>query len=146
MPKLKTPNFIQERIDLKNESILATVRVLGNQGLEDGREVTILSTIGLVKGTVQSEFGLEEEGNEVIKQNDAIMKERNEYLADVIEDDESPLVINNYALLTLTDVEIIPFNPCSGSSFKMDVLNLFSDQIVGYTYGKLDQSASSTEK
>jgi hypothetical protein len=65
-------------------------------------------------------------------------KIRNNYLAKWEKELANPSIINNYYFITVLDGKVIPFSDPS-HIVTFAVLNLFSDQIAGFTFGEFEQ-------
>lgn len=149
----KVPNFIKNRIDLRHQTLslfnsaVETLKSNENDVITIGADtgVLIMTNFGVVSGNIK-ELGTSEESTEETKPGqlvfkmllEALLKTRNQYLSEDEESigQENLRVINDSSFVVLENVVVTPFaNP--NVKTKFESLMLFTDQIVGITFGSV---------
>lgn len=134
-PKGKTSCFepIPKGTDSKTEIIQEIHSVLeelkAEKKLDEAAKIILLTNFGIIEATLGK--GGDREASQPFSKKWSV---RNEYLAK-LENKVKPShpLIND--LLTLFDAKITPFST-PAHAVTIEILNLFSDQIVGFTFGE----------
>jgi hypothetical protein len=130
------PEFIKNRIDVKVETIIAANTLLNEltkeKIIDENAKIMIVTNFGIVEGTLKQEV----DANDVAQQISlGSAKIRNNHLSKLEKEVASPIITNNNYFVTILNAKVIPFsNPSKIVTFT--VLNLFSDKIVGFTFGE----------
>lgn len=130
------PEFIKNRIDVKLETIIAANSVLNELTTEkiiaENAKLMIVTDFGVVEGILKQDF----DDNDVAQQiSMASAKIRNNNLFKLEKEVARTIITNNNYFVTIIDAKVIPFsNPSKILTFA--VLNLFTDKIVGFTFGE----------
>lgn len=147
--EIKVPNFSQNRIDVKELTIEAFSEAVKTciKGdtplLGPNTKVTLLTTIGHVSGkilTFMEDPKTNEKKDVAQTVNNFLLKLKTETLATIEEEtgSENSAIVNNSGIVVVLDAELKPYsNPKCNHTFK--VLNLFADQIVGFTFGDMPE-------
>jgi hypothetical protein len=138
------PDFINRRIDVKVETVLAANTVLNdaiqNKMIQENAKVMIVTNFGVVEGTFKPEVDTNDLAQRISMDS---AKMRNNYLAKLEKEIAGPIIINNHYFITVLDAKLIPFSD-PGNRVTFAVLNLFSDQIAGFTFGEYRQENPET--
>ena len=136
MEEKKIPDFIKNRLDVKCQSVYAfdaAVEMLklpkDHILLSPETKVIIVTNFGTVVGEM---VGPQEKG-ETISQMviNSFISSRNNIWAD---NESDKNVINNSSIVIVKNAKVTPFaNPICSTNF--EILCLFSDQIVGFSFG-----------
>ena len=131
-----SPAFIKNRIDVKVETIIAANTVLNELTKEaiinKNAKLMIVTNFGVVEGTLKQEVDANDLAQQICL---SFAKVRNNNLAKAEKEVASSTITNNSYFVTILDAKVIPFsNPSKIVTFA--VLNLFSDKIVGFTFGE----------
>jgi hypothetical protein len=133
------PELIQKRIDVKVETISAVNSVLNQlmkeKVLHENTKIMIITNFGIVEGTFQEKV----DSNDMARRLSIdAAKMRNSHLSELEKEIAVPVIVNNNYFITISDARLIPFaNP--GNVISFAVMNLFSDQIAGITFGEYRQ-------
>jgi len=134
--ELNKPNFIKNRVDLKAATVnmfASAINVLKTDNTElvsKETKVFLFTNFGVIEGDIPV---TEEENLSSDPIGNAFFQIRNNGLAKIEEESEKLQVSNNVSIVTIRDAIIHPFN---GETSSIGILYLFSDQIVGFTYGE----------
>jgi hypothetical protein len=147
MDKEKAPSYIKNRIDVKAQTIQVFVETIKKVTEEEkpllGRntQVLILTTLGQVHGKILTFTDNSDTTNDVSQiLNERFLQLKNFGLAILEEkhNGEEISIVNNSGLVVVIDATLKPYaNPQSTYNYK--VLNLFADQIVGFSFGEIQE-------
>lgn len=130
----KVPEYIEKRIDIKYATIITaglTIKSLKENGsLSSSHELIILTSIGMVTGDIVSS---NPESSDETSTNQAFFILRNNLLDEKTDSLANPIVVNNSSVIMLKNAKIKAYDGSFTSS--LDMLNLYSDQIIGFSYG-----------
>lgn len=146
MEEEKVPTYIKNRVDLKASTIhsfSAAIEFLktphDNISLGPDTRLILMTNFGMVEGTLQSTMQSDDEKTTGTVISDALIKTRNTFLAEDEETLDTDTISNNFSLITISNAKVTPYsNPAAVSIY--EVLNLFTDQIVGFTFGSSGKS------
>ena len=94
-------------------------------------KLMIVTSSAIISGTLSAQT------TDMSKLNQKMIDARNETLS--ANETTEDIIVNNVSMITLNDVTISPFaNPKAITS--MSIINIFSDQILGYSFGTLPQN------
>ena len=136
--KLKAPNYIEKRIDIKRVTIIsaaAAIKSLINDKtkiLGPNTQVIVLTTSSMIYGQIL--IG-DEDNTPAAAINKSIFDCRNKILEN--EQDKEDIVVNNSSIITIKNACIKPL--VGGNPAKFELLNIFTDQILGFSFGELNQ-------
>lgn len=137
--KKNWPEFIKKRIDVKADTIIAANsffnELLEEKIIHENTKMMIVTNFGVVEGTIKQEV----DANDLAQQiSNIFTKLRNNKLAKLENEVFLPTITNTNCFVTIFNAKVIPFsNPRNLVTFT--ALNLFSDQIVGFTLGEYQQ-------
>jgi len=139
------PKLIAQRIDVKTITLYSFASTL--QSIKDGlikeisidssTTVSLLTNFGVITGDIEDISGDPDHAEDITKLNKIILKARNHAL---VENEkalgEDVQVVNNSGIIVIANARVTIFsNP--NAFFNFQKLFLFTDQIVGFTYGQL---------
>lgn len=139
----KVPDFIKNRIDIKTDTINTLALFLEElnkrnekSSLNPKIQVFLLTNFGTVKGDIVIGSSSEDNTqNSALILNNTFIDIRNNLWAN--DSREKNNIVNNTSYITVLNAKIVPFaNPNIIFNFK--ILNLFADQITGFTFGSND--------
>ena len=128
--KTKAPGFIANRIDVKAVTIncaamsLNTLKEEDTLGELEDTNIMLLTNFGTIEG-------------EIVLDNNNFFSDCNELRNTLLANapQKEGIIINNSSSIILKNAKIIPYaNP--SYSIQLQDFSIFSDQIVGFTYGK----------
>jgi hypothetical protein len=127
----KNLEYITRRIDVKGDTLFSIneslKKIMKEDMLPDDAKLIITTNFGIIEGDFDDgkSFG----PAKAISMT--LYKLRDEFLES--KDDDS-IIVNNTAVLQLFNVSLKPF-ASPKTVIKMELLNLFTDQITGFTIG-----------
>jgi hypothetical protein len=130
-------NGIDNRRDIKASTLICAA--VGIDSLKTSKEVSvkpdtkliILTTSSIIYGTVLLDNNND---NPALVINHAINEARNNFLKE--EQSDNDVIVNNSAYLRIKDATIRPL--AGGRDFHFQILNIFSDQILGFSFGEIN--------
>lgn len=133
------PEFIKKRIDVKVETIIAANTVLNEltkeKMIHENAKIMIVTNFGVVEGTLKHEVDTNDMAQRISMDSAKI---RNNHLSKLEKEVASPIITNNNYFVTILDAKVIPFSN-SRNKLTFAALNLFSDKIVGFTFGEYQE-------
>jgi hypothetical protein len=138
------PTFLEKRIDVKAMTLLSFQSAIeaktesGESALGNPKpDLFIITNFGIITGEIQNLDDVESQEDVGAQIDNVIFKNRNNILAALEKDYGSDArVVNNSSIIVIKNATIIPFT-LSQSRHNFNRLLLFTDQIVGISYGTL---------
>lgn len=145
--EIKIPTYFENRVDVKAETIrlfASAIKQFASQEkpfLSPNTQVILLTTIGQVSGNILTYMDQDQTEDAPVDAvqtlNEELLKLKTGGLA-VFEESlncSAVNVVNNNGIVVIVDAVLKPYNaPNCSHAFK--VLNLFADQIVGFSFGE----------
>lgn len=132
-------NGIDNRLDVKGITLttaaaaINTLKADKDFTLGSNTQILILTTSSVIYGDILLNLN-DNEKDPVLWINKAIGTARNNYLEK--NQTDSDVVINNSSYLQIKNATVRPLSGGSGYNFK--ILNVFTDQILGFSFGELN--------
>lgn len=137
--KNKAPDFVKERIDVKAETILSFAHAIGRLkagavagiSLAPDTNILMMTSFGFVEGEIETFEGEPKTASAAMSK--ALFGIRNDDFVNMQEHGRNT-VTNNSSIITVRDAKITYYASPQNPS-RIAELFLFSDQIIGFTYG-----------
>jgi hypothetical protein len=141
MTEEKIPPFLKDCIDVKAMTIIglstaikSMIKSKTEPILSTNTKVLIITNFGSIEGNIVSYLDNEEDSNLAKIISDGLFNVKNRMMSAIQDDIGQPIVTNNTGIVTILDATVTPHgNPLVVSQYK--ILHIFSDQIVGFTFG-----------
>jgi len=139
MEEKKCPEFIKNRIDLKATTVTAFAYALDSMKEENSigqnTNLVLLTNMGTIEGDIYFPNDKNKDNVGVIL-SDSFINIRNNILCDDEAEIEKPNIVNDTSIITIVNAKITPFSN-SNNILTLATLNLFADQILGFSFGEI---------
>ena len=140
MEETKRPEFIKNRIDLKATTVTAFAYALNSMKEEESigknTKLLLLTNMGTIEGDIYFPNDENKDNIEVIL-SDSFINIRNNILRDDEVEIEKPNIVNDTSIITIVNAKITPFSN-SNNVLNFATLNLFADQILGFSFTEME--------
>jgi hypothetical protein len=140
MEEKKCPEFIKNRIDLKATTVTAFAYALNSMKEEDSigqnTKLLLLTSMGTIEGEIYFPNDNNKDNVGVVL-SDAFINIRNNILCDDEAEMDKPTIVNDTSIITIVNAKVTPFSN-SNNVLTLATLNLFADQILGFSFGEID--------
>lgn len=129
-------NGIDNRLDIKALTLTCAANAINalktakDISLNPNTKLIIFTTSSMIYGTILLD---DNDSDPALAINRAIVDSRNQFLKEVQSDND--VFVNNSCSLQIKDATIRPL--AGGNDAHIHILNVFSDQILGFSFGEL---------